>query len=56
MFKMPTNYKQIKMPFGKYKGRFVWEIADLQYFRWLCREGKITGELLEAVRYKIGVV
>ncbi|MCO5268500.1 MAG: DUF3820 family protein [Brumimicrobium sp.] len=53
---MPTNYKQIKMPFGKYKGRFVWEIADTSYFRWLYRKAKLTGELLEAVKFKIGVV
>jgi len=49
------NYKSIRMPFGKYKGRFVWEIADANYFNWLYRKVKLTGELLEAVKYKLNI-
>lgn len=49
------NYKTIKMHFGKYKGKYVWEIADLNYFRWLYENAKLTGELLLAVKYKLSI-
>lgn len=51
------NYKQIKMPFGKYKGRYLWEIADISYFRWLYNNAKnnLKGEMLEAVKWKLNI-
>lgn len=50
------NYKAITMPFGKYKGRFVWEISDVNYFQWLynTQRFKLKGEILKAVKFKIG--
>lgn len=50
------NYKSIKMPFGKYKGKYVWEIADLNYFYWLYKNAKLSGELLFAVKTKINLI
>lgn len=49
------NYKSIRMPFGKYKGRFVWEIADLGYFKWLYKNAKLKGEVLQAVKFKLNI-
>lgn len=49
------NYRLIKMTFGKYKGKYVWEIADVNYFYWLYKNVKLQGEMLFAVKYKLQI-
>lgn len=49
------DYKTVKMPFGKYKGRFIWEIADLQYFHWLYKNTKLNSDLFQAIKIKLHV-
>lgn len=48
------NYKEVRMPFGKYKDELVSEISDIPYFEWLNNSVKLKGNLKKAVLQKIG--
>ncbi len=50
------DYKTVKMPFGKYKGRFILEIPDVAYFVWLYNNTNLPEEILFAVKHKLNII
>jgi len=49
------EYRLIRMPFGKYKDNLICDIEDLNYLKWAYENIKINGNVLKAIKFKIGV-
>jgi len=47
------NLKNVRLPFGKYKGELVQQMTDLNYLRWLYDNTRLTGSLKASVKFKI---
>jgi len=47
------DFKSMTMPFGKYKGQYISQINDLNYFNWLLKNVELKGGILAAVKWKL---
>lgn len=49
------KFKKIIMPFGKYKGEYIADIAhtDMKYLEWCLDNTDLRGELKDAIVYYV---
>lgn len=48
-----VNLREYRMPFGKHKGEFIFEIQDKNYLQWILDNTNTSGNIRKAIEERI---